>query len=98
MKYLFIILLFASCTKSSPLSETWQAIHGHDIQTYNHAQFCNKEDSLGVENITLVFTGASDPNQFSLKPGSIYFPPNGRVQVSDSLYDRTYYKLIKKIN
>lgn len=99
MKHLFILFLLASCTKSSPVTEVWLALHGHDIATYNHAQFCEKGDSVGIETIKLVMTGAdNNPNRFRLVAGSIYFPPNGRVQVSDSLYSRDYYKLISKIN
>ena len=96
------ILLFSSCTKSalSPqgnatVKQTWIAVHGHDISSWAGAQFCAPGDSLGIETITLTFNNEpNDPNKFGLVPGSIYFPPNGRIPVTDSLYDRTYYKLL----
>ena len=91
------IIMFTACSKSAPVTQQWLAVHGHDTASWAHAQFCKPGDSLGMETINLVFTGGADENKFSLKEGSIYFPPNGRVLLHDSTFDRTYYKLIKRL-
>jgi hypothetical protein len=88
MKYAWLIFLFA-CTKTEPIKQRWAAVYGHDTLQVNRAFFCFPSDSIRIDTITLV-VGKYDPNEFSEKPGSIYFPDpvNG---------DRNYWKLLTQI-
>ena len=101
MKYLILLLLstmtMMSCTKNNvTFKHHWIAKEGHDISTWNHAAFCFASDSVGIDTVELDNTKALDSTKFWQGVGSIVF--HSRVQVSDSLYDRKYCKLIVQID
>jgi hypothetical protein len=92
MKYI-PILLFLSCTKSSPYVERWIVQEGHDTASYSHAVFCSKEDYGRIDTITITYS--DQPELVYLSPGTTYF--HKRLPLTDTLFDRYYCDLITKL-